>query len=204
MGAYGGTAEASKSYFGSPVCETIIAGDINGDCKVDFVDFKLMASHWLEDNTLRGVVTTIYQFQPDPNALRTSGGIHGQGHGSYCIEGQFQLTVDFNAGIASFNNVGATISEEISFSDFYGEEPISTDSLDVLFHMTEMVSFDINDTAIELVFEKNISSFPLADVRMKVTFLDKTYDTVRLVGSFCETVYDGFCYHLDAVAVAVP
>ncbi|MHC4558018.1 MAG: right-handed parallel beta-helix repeat-containing protein [Planctomycetota bacterium] len=49
MGAYGGTSEASKSYFGEPVCETIVAGDINGDCKVDFEDFKLMALHWLED-----------------------------------------------------------------------------------------------------------------------------------------------------------
>ena len=49
MGAYGGTAEASKSYFGEPVCETIVAGDINGDCKVDFQDFALMASHWLEE-----------------------------------------------------------------------------------------------------------------------------------------------------------
>jgi len=51
MGAYGGTAEASKSYFGEPVCETIVAGDINGDCKVDLIDFAIMASHWLEDNT---------------------------------------------------------------------------------------------------------------------------------------------------------
>ncbi len=48
MGAYGGTAEASKSYFGALVCETIIAGDINGDCKVDFKDFAIMAAHWLE------------------------------------------------------------------------------------------------------------------------------------------------------------
>ena len=49
MGAYGGTAEASKSYFGEPLCETIVAGDINGDCKVDFLDFRLMALHWLEE-----------------------------------------------------------------------------------------------------------------------------------------------------------
>jgi hypothetical protein len=48
MGAHGGTAEASKSYFGEPVCETVVAGDINGDCKVDFKDFQLMASHWLQ------------------------------------------------------------------------------------------------------------------------------------------------------------
>ena len=49
MGAYGGTVEASKSYFGGPVCETIIAGDINGDCKVNFIDFAFISSHWLEE-----------------------------------------------------------------------------------------------------------------------------------------------------------
>lgn len=51
MGAYGGTAEASKSYFGEPLCETIITGDINGDCIVDFKDFALMSLHWLADNS---------------------------------------------------------------------------------------------------------------------------------------------------------
>ena len=50
MGAYGGTAEASKSYFGAPVCETIVAGDVNGDCGVDFADFEIMALHWLEEH----------------------------------------------------------------------------------------------------------------------------------------------------------
>lgn len=49
MGAYGGTAEASKSYFGGLVCETIIAGDINGDCKVDLKDFRIMAINWLRE-----------------------------------------------------------------------------------------------------------------------------------------------------------
>jgi len=49
MGAYGGTAEASKSYFGEALCDTIIAGDINGDCKVDFKDLTLMAMNWLRD-----------------------------------------------------------------------------------------------------------------------------------------------------------
>jgi hypothetical protein len=45
MGAYGGTTEASKSYFGGSPCQTIVAGDINGDCVVDFKDFGLMAIH---------------------------------------------------------------------------------------------------------------------------------------------------------------
>jgi predicted outer membrane repeat protein len=52
MGAYGGTLEASKSYFGEPTCETIVAGDINGDCKVNLEDFAIMAGHWLEDRKL--------------------------------------------------------------------------------------------------------------------------------------------------------
>jgi predicted outer membrane repeat protein len=51
MGAYGGTAEAGKSYFGEPVCETIVAGDINGDCKVDFADFAILAIHWVQDSS---------------------------------------------------------------------------------------------------------------------------------------------------------
>ncbi|MGB2806429.1 MAG: hypothetical protein WBC22_01710 [Sedimentisphaerales bacterium] len=50
MGAYGGTSQASKSYFGQQPCEIIIAGDINGDCKVNFLDFRIMAFHWLQDN----------------------------------------------------------------------------------------------------------------------------------------------------------
>ena len=50
MGAYGGTSEASKSYFGKPVCQTIVAGDINGDCRVDLLDMEIMLLHWLEDN----------------------------------------------------------------------------------------------------------------------------------------------------------
>jgi len=48
---YGSTSEASKSYFGEPICEVRhggIAGDINGDCSVDFNDFAFMADHWLE------------------------------------------------------------------------------------------------------------------------------------------------------------
>jgi len=50
MGAYGGTAEASKSYFGKSPCETIVAGDINGDCTVDFRDFLFVGLHWMEEH----------------------------------------------------------------------------------------------------------------------------------------------------------
>ena len=47
MGSYGGTEKASWSYFGKPVCNVIIAGDINGDCVVDFKDQAILMSHWM-------------------------------------------------------------------------------------------------------------------------------------------------------------
>ncbi len=53
MGAYGGTAEASKSSFGGPVCETQIPGDINGDCRVDAEDLAILARNWLRDERPR-------------------------------------------------------------------------------------------------------------------------------------------------------
>ena len=49
MGAYGGTPEASKSYFGKAPCETRVAGDVNGDCIVDYRDLAIALMHWLEE-----------------------------------------------------------------------------------------------------------------------------------------------------------
>jgi len=48
-GTYSGTVETSKSYFGEPTCGVIVAGDINGDCRVDLADFGIIALHWLEN-----------------------------------------------------------------------------------------------------------------------------------------------------------
>jgi beta propeller repeat protein len=55
VGNYGGTAEASKSTNGSgpeppTTCTSPVEGDLNNDCKVDYEDFAIMASHWLECN----------------------------------------------------------------------------------------------------------------------------------------------------------
>ena len=53
MGAYGGTAEASKAYFGTEPCDTVMAGDINGDCQVDRIDLEIMALHWTDPEPLQ-------------------------------------------------------------------------------------------------------------------------------------------------------
>jgi hypothetical protein len=52
MGAYGGTNKASKTYFDGPVCDTIVAGDINGDGKVNRADLEIMALHWTDEEPL--------------------------------------------------------------------------------------------------------------------------------------------------------
>lgn len=46
LGAYGGTAQASRSYFGGPICEAPLPGDINGDCRVDSIDTELSLQDW--------------------------------------------------------------------------------------------------------------------------------------------------------------
>lgn len=43
MGYFGGTSQASKADF----CTSVMSGDINRDCLVNFIDFALMTSDWL-------------------------------------------------------------------------------------------------------------------------------------------------------------
>ena len=52
MGAYAGTPEASRTFFGKPICDTIVAGDINGDCHVNRTDLEIMALHWTDEEPL--------------------------------------------------------------------------------------------------------------------------------------------------------
>jgi parallel beta-helix repeat protein len=50
QGAYGGTAEASKSEGPTPMCTRYPEMDFNGDCKVDQADLDIFLEHWLECN----------------------------------------------------------------------------------------------------------------------------------------------------------
>ncbi|MBN2134051.1 MAG: hypothetical protein JW741_31395 [Sedimentisphaerales bacterium] len=49
MGVYGRTSEASRSYFGQPFCQSVDAADINGDCRIDAEDYRLMILRCLPD-----------------------------------------------------------------------------------------------------------------------------------------------------------
>ncbi len=69
MGAYGAGSEASETYFGGSVCETVIAGDINGDCVVDCKDFTIMSSHWLaQGSDFQNVPPTVTILEPVDDA----------------------------------------------------------------------------------------------------------------------------------------
>ena len=73
LGAYGGTDQASRSYFGEPVCETRIAGDINGDCQIDDLDMEIMLSHWLmEDIGSSNMPPTLRIVSPEDGAVLDS------------------------------------------------------------------------------------------------------------------------------------
>jgi hypothetical protein len=103
--------------------------------------------------------TITYQFQPDPNALTTSGGFSGQGMGSFSIDGQFELSVNFDTAVASFRWVDAVLDRKIWVHD-YNEGLIYTDNLDALFHMTELISTDVNETAIRFELRRKQPNFP--------------------------------------------
>ncbi len=75
MGCYGGTEQASKSYFESEPCQTILTGDINGDCVVDWADFMLLGMNWLKDST---TIPEIMTQASDPLPLDGSHGIYGE------------------------------------------------------------------------------------------------------------------------------
>jgi len=123
-------------------------------------------------------------FIPAQSVLRLSGGFAGIDE-TLSIEGQFDLSVDFNAGTASFDQVDATLGSSVY---------LPTQDLNELFRMTDMIGTVVSDTVIE--FETD--SLPGGITGdLLVTFQDRY---VHLVGSFSEPFPDGFCFNLDAVA----
>lgn len=79
--------------------------------------------------------TSIYVFIPGQSALVQTGGIAGV-HETYGIEGKFRLTVDFDAGIASFDKVDANLTEPTGF--------LYSQRLGEIFNMTALAGGAIN------------------------------------------------------------
>jgi len=145
-------------------------------------------------------VTTIYEFVPDQSEVIKSGGFWGRRY-TYSIEGQFQLTVDYDADAASFDQVNATTSEPVLYFDVESGHYALTQSLNVLFQMTELESTYVSDTQIDFLLEIECPWGENYDIRIRATFMD---DLLYLTGGFHEPGYDTYQFDLDAVAVPEP
>ena len=117
----GSYEDASFKLHGFLFCSEPIFGDLNGDCKVDFEDFAILASDWLKDNSnvnAPSVKITLdsdpgwttegrWQFgtpmglgglshgYPDPNAAYTGLNVYGVNlNGDYALDvgGPYRLT----------------------------------------------------------------------------------------------------------------
>jgi len=132
------------------------------------------------------VVTTIYDFVPEQSTVT----IYGRGGPTtFYIEGQFQLTVDYDAGTASFDWVVT--------NDIWG------DSVGDIFYMTELEGTVVSDSQIDFFSESADPAFPYSDILLEFTFTDGSAHLAS--GTFYPRYgVDVPFYVLDAVAVPEP
>ena len=132
--------------------------------------------------------TSIYVFVPGQSTVVQTGGFAGV-HETYGIEGKFRLTVDFDAGIASFDMVDANLTEPTGF--------LYSQSLGEIFNMTALAGTIVDDTTIE--FEGKTADGTESDVSLTLTFED---DSAQLTGKTTPppNSADMFFYDIDAVA----
>ncbi len=132
--------------------------------------------------------TSTYLFLSDQSTVVKTGGIAGV-HETYPIQGQFQLTVDANAGVASFDYVDAFLLSPISSSP--------PQSLGELFNMTELQGTVVNDALIE--FRGKTADNTNTDIALTLIFTDAA---VQLTGQTIPppNSADFFIFELDAVA----
>jgi hypothetical protein len=143
-------------------------------------------------------VTIPYEFVRDESTLRLEG---VWGMPTYSIEGTFSLSFDLDLGIASFDQVNATLSGEVVYyeSDVTGAS--WTNSLEVLFKLTELESVYVSDTKIDFYLDRNLWRYPDFDIRLSITFVD---GSLNMTGHFSAPVPDGPGYYLNAVVVPEP
>ena len=132
--------------------------------------------------------TNIYVFVPGQSTVVQTGGFAGV-HETYGIEGKFRLTVDFDAGIASFDEVDANLTEPTGF--------LYSQSLGEIFNMTGLAGTIIDDTTID--FDGATADGTESDISLTLTFID---DSAGLSGKTTPppNSADMFLYELDAAA----
>jgi hypothetical protein len=130
--------------------------------------------------------TSQLEFVPDQSTIVQTGGIAGV-HWTYGIEGQFRLTVDFNARKASFSQVDAVATND--------GPPQRTQDPNAVFNMTKLTGTVDDDLFITFTGKAADGS----DVVVTATFQG---DLVHLVGGTTPPVgsADMFVFSLDAWA----
>ncbi len=102
---------------------------------VCFLSIPAQAQYGGGSNTMASAETSTYVFLPDESTVVQTGGFAGV-HETYGIGGKFPLTVDFDAGIASFDKVDANLTESTGF--------LYSQSLGEIFNMTALAGGAIN------------------------------------------------------------
>jgi rhodanese-related sulfurtransferase len=130
--------------------------------------------------------TNTYVFLPGQSTVAQTGGIAGV-HWTYSVEGLFQLTVEPNAGTASFAHVDANATDDSQLQRTLDPKEV--------FNMTTLVGAVLDDTTISFTGKADDGSDVLITVRNED-------DLAYLVG---ETIpppnsADFFLFSLDAVA----
>ncbi len=136
-----------------------------------------------------GGETNTYVFLTEQSKVVQTGGFAGV-HETYPIEGQFRLSVDFDAGTAWFGQVDANLIDESGLLYERG--------LGVIFNMAELLGTVVDDTTIEFVGKT-------ADGMDSTILLTLTLrgDSAYLAGRTIPppNSADFFIYELDAAAL---
>jgi len=151
-----------------------------------FVSISPQGLYGSADDSESSAQTSRYIFLSDQSTLVQTGGIAGV-HWTYSIEGQFVLTVDFDAGKASFAQVDANAIDDSPWQRTLDPNEVFT--------MTTLVGTVLSDTTLEFTGKSDNGS----DVRITATIQE---DLVHLVA---ETVpppnsADFFIFNMDAAA----
>ena len=94
------------------------------------------------NDVIASAETKTYVFLSDQSKVVKVGGFAGV-HETYPIEGQFRLSVDFDAGVAWFGQVDASLIDEGGL--------LYERSLGVIFNMAELLGTVVDDTTIDFV-----------------------------------------------------
>lgn len=132
--------------------------------------------------------TTFYEFVPDESEFVLMGGFAGLDE-SYTVEGSLGLDVDFDANVASFVDVNATLMNVSGI--LHGA------SLDSLLNMTRAAGTVVDATTFTFTSVDDQGFTVSLDVSLMPMSL-------ALVGANVLECCDRFSYQIDAVAVPEP